>query len=515
MEVKMAVICSKHFSNCIIPSVARSLSSFSSNINIADSNKAKAFKQIPGPVRLPVIGNLYQYKFGKHKIYAFHKVLEDLYKKYGPLVRQDFGTRTVIHVFDPDDIRTVYINEGIMPHVVPLQETAQLYRQARDMSLGLGNVNGEEWYRLRSAVRQMMLRTKEVHYYLPLVQEVAIDFVKHVIRKRDKNGEIENLLDEVAKWSQESAGIVCFDMRLGCLNGDLEEERAQAMINANKVMFNLSALLKFSLPVYKYIATPKWKKLLEAEDFFYRTATQYVDTTVNKIDELIQRNELPEGKYNFMTYLLSRKELSRKDVTIITFSLFADGLSTTVPALLYNLYCLATNPKVQEKAYQEVNSCLKRGEPITHAVINKLSYLKAVVKETFRLYPIGTEISRIIPKDLVLSGYHVPAKTHVNLNPHVHFKSGEYFSEAWKFLPERWMRDGESSDIHPYLLTPFGHGVRTCAGMRFAEQDLHVALSCILLNFKLQYPITDPLEQIYSTLLFPAGPVRVQFISRN
>ena len=64
MEVKMAVICSKHFSNCIIFSVARCLSSFSSNINIADSNKSKAFKQIPGPVRLPVIGNLYQYKFG-------------------------------------------------------------------------------------------------------------------------------------------------------------------------------------------------------------------------------------------------------------------------------------------------------------------------------------------------------------------------------------------------------------------------------------------------------------------
>jgi hypothetical protein len=42
-----------------------------------------------------------------------------------------------------------------------------------------------------------------VHYYLPLVQKVATDFVSHIIRKRGKNGEIESLSDEVAKWSQE------------------------------------------------------------------------------------------------------------------------------------------------------------------------------------------------------------------------------------------------------------------------------------------------------------------------
>jgi hypothetical protein len=35
------------------------------------------------------------------------------------------------------------------------------------------------------------------------VQEVATDFVKHIVRKRGEDGEIENLSDEVAKWSQE------------------------------------------------------------------------------------------------------------------------------------------------------------------------------------------------------------------------------------------------------------------------------------------------------------------------
>lgn len=65
-------------------------------------------------------------------------------------------------------------------------------------------------------------------------------------------------------------------------------------------------------------------------------------------------------------------------------------------------------------------------------------------------------------------------QTHVNLNPHVHFKSEKYFPRASEFLPERWMRGGESGDIHPYLLTPFGHGVRTCAGNVCALYDCYL-----------------------------------------
>jgi hypothetical protein len=69
----------------------------------------------------------------------YHKVLRRLHAEYGPICRQKFGPTTIVHCFSPDDIRTVYQNEGKMPVVPPLQETTQLYRQQRNMSPGLGN----------------------------------------------------------------------------------------------------------------------------------------------------------------------------------------------------------------------------------------------------------------------------------------------------------------------------------------------------------------------------------------
>lgn len=69
------------------------------------------------------------------------------------------------------------------------------------------------------------------------------------------------------------------------------------------------------------------------------------------------------------------------------------------------------NPEVQEEVFREVSTALQsnREKEITSDIFNnKLPYLKAVIKETFRLYPIGTEISRIIQSDHVLSNYHVP-----------------------------------------------------------------------------------------------------------
>lgn len=66
--------------------------------------------------------------------------------------------------------------------------------------------------------------------------------------------------------------------------------------------------------------------------------------------------------------------------------------------------------------------------------------------------------------------------------PHPMLENEEFFPKHDQFIPERWLRsvDGEglfAKRIYPFSHTPFGHGVRSCIGQRFGENQMYVAMA--------------------------------------
>lgn len=52
-------------------------------------------------------------------------------------------------------------------------------------------------------------------------------------------------------------------------------------------------------------------------------------------------------------------------------------------------------------------------------------------------------------------------------------------------MPERWLRNdaGRAPPVNPYLVLPFGHGMRACIARRLAEQSMLV----LVLNVSSRY----------------------------
>ena len=74
----------------------------------------------------------------------------------------------------------------------------------------------------------------------------------------------------------------------------------------------------------------------------------------------------------------------------------------------FMIYLLATNQSAQDKLRDEVDSVLGQQQCTTDS-LQALPFVKAIVKETLRLYPTIPINARVTQDDMVIGNYHVPS----------------------------------------------------------------------------------------------------------
>ncbi|XP_078701278.1 putative cytochrome P450 CYP44 [Branchiostoma floridae x Branchiostoma belcheri] len=479
---------------------------------VRQDTAVRGFHEIPGPKGLPFIGTALDYTpFGRFPVHT--KMADstiERYKEYGKIYREKIGPQEMVFVCDPKDFETVFRSDGKHP-VRPVPESVAIYRRLKKKPLGVALLNGEEWSRVRSSVNRDMMRPKAVGAYAAWQDDVSRELVglmQDVVRKGDTAGQVPDFTKLLYKWGLESLSLVVLGKRLGCLSLDQlpAESDAQQMIWAVNDFFLYFAKLQMSLPLYKYISTPGWKKLERALDTMTGVAEKMMG---EKLEGLRQMEEPPE-EADFLTSLLSREDMTLEEATQTAVDLLNGAIDTTAHTLVFNLFCLAKNPEAQRKLYEEIMEVVPAGQPVDDRVLNRMHYLRAVMKETFRMYPTILNNVRTLTRDAVLSGYHVPAKTTVLMAQNVVSTLPEYYPEPESYMPERWLRT-ESSNVQAFSLLPFGYGPRMCIGRRFAEQEVFLGLVRIIQNFHVSWDGPD-MKQVWR--IFNA-PDRDTFVFRE
>lgn len=71
-------------------------------------------------------------------------------------------------------------------------------------------------------------------------------------------------------------------------------------------------------------------------------------------------------------------------------------------------YQLAKNAEAQQELYEEINRVLPNKSEMTAKSLTNMPYLKATIKEVFRINPTIPGIVRITNTEHNLSGYEIP-----------------------------------------------------------------------------------------------------------
>jgi cytochrome P450 len=190
------------------------------------------------------------------------------------------------------------------------------------------------------------------------------------------------------------------------------------------------------------------------------------------------RKKPSDERYIFITELV-RQTTDRTRIRSELLNILLAGRDTTASLLTNLWWLLSKNPSAWSRLQTEV-ATLQNSLP-TFETLKDLKYLRALLNETLRLYPVVPQNSREAQEDTILpvgGGPDGKAPLFVAKGQVVgwsvyamHRRPEFYGADAEEFRPERWLDDPASGvkGLRPgWEYLPFNGGARICLGQQFA-----------------------------------------------
>ncbi|XP_018621591.1 cytochrome P450 27C1-like isoform X2 [Scleropages formosus] len=479
-----------------------------------DRDAVKNINEMPGP---STIANLLEF-FYRDGFSRIHEIQLEHRVKYGKIFKSRFGPQLVVSIADRDMVAQVLRSEGTAPQRGNM-ESWQEYRDLRGRSTGLISAEGEDWLKMRSVLRQLIMRPRDVAAFSDDVNEVVTDLISRIrtLRSKQADGEtVLNVNDLFFKYAMEGVSTILYECRLGCLEEEIPKQSLE-YIAALHLMFSSFKTTMYAGAIPKWLrpVLPKpWEEFCSSWDGLFKFSQIHVDKKLAEIKKRVAAGK--EVKGGLLTHMLVTREMSLEEIYANMTEMLLAGVDTTSFTLSWITYLLARHPEIQQQVYEEVVEKLGHEKIPVSEDIAHMPLIRGVVKETLRLFPVLPGNGRVTQEDIVVGGYLIPKGTQLAMCHYSTSMDEECFPAPNEFRPDRWIRKDNADRVENFGSIPFGYGIRSCVGRRIAELEMHLAVTRLIQKFSIEVsPLTEEVHAKTHGLLTPGAPINLKFVDRQ
>ncbi|KAG8045772.1 hypothetical protein GUJ93_ZPchr0008g11411 [Zizania palustris] len=437
----------------------------------------------PSPRGLPLLGHL-------HLLGALpHRALRSLAAAHGPVLLLWLGRVPAVLVSSAVAAEEVMRARDLAFASRPRNAMAERLLYGRDVAFA---PYGEYWRQTRRICTLHLLNARRVLSFRRVREQEATAMVDRVLAT---GGAAFDLVELLMAYSNTVISRATFgDESSRSLYTDVDRGR-----ELKKVFSDFEQLLGTE-PVGELLPWLRWVDALRGLEGKVQRTFQALDGVLEKvINDHRRRREGglqtgADGNHrDFVDVLLDVNKMDKdagiqldtKEIKAIIMDVFAAGTTTTTTAIQWAIAELINHPHAMRKAQHELRAVTGATDCVTEDDVDRLPYLKAVLKETLRLHPpVPLLVPREPPADAEILGYRIPARTRVVINASAIGRDPAAWGEhAEEFSPERFMDSNVDYKGHNLELVPFGAGRRGCPGVMFAEQTIQMALASLLYHF--------------------------------
>ncbi|XP_019078123.1 cytochrome P450 71D10-like [Vitis vinifera] len=420
----------------------------------------------PGPWKLPLIGNMHQLVGSLP-----HQSLSRLAKQYGPLMSLQLGEVSTLIISSPDMAKQVMKTHDInFAQRPPLLASKILSYDSMDIVF---SPYGDYWRQLRKICVVELLTAKRVKSFQLVREEELSNLITAIVSCSRPINLTENIFSST------------FSIIARAAIGE-KFEGQDAFLSVMKEIVELFS----GFCVADMYPSVKWLDLISGMRYKLDKVFQRTDRMLqNIVDQHREKLKTQAGKLqgegDLVDVLLELQQhgdlefpLTDNNIKAVILDIFSGGGETTSTSLDWAMSEMLENPRVMEKAQAEVRRVFDGKGNVDETGLDELKFLKAVVKETLRLHP---PLPLLVPRECremcEINGYEIPKKTSIIVNAWAIGRDSDYWVEAERFYPERFLDSSIDYKGTDFGYIPFGAGRRMCPGILFSMPSIELSLA--------------------------------------